>query len=160
MQPVTNEQIDLLLDQHRPDRYDVDDHTWRAPVVAVVAQQMPIRQAQQVAAERLVGDREGRATRSVNSLMRRVARERQWPLPDLADDLMRRPMSIGAERVCLGAAQARDFEQWAIDERRDAAQDFSARSEACDGAEWIAREMSSNGWTLFADAYAPKRGAA
>lgn len=152
---VTNEQIDALLDQHRPDRYDVEDHAWRAPVVAAVAQRMPIRQAQQVAAERLVGDREGRATRSVNSLMRRVARERQWPLPDLANDLLRRPMSIGAERVCLGAAMARDFEQWAIDERRDAAQDFTARSEACDGAEWIAREMAAKGLTLFADAYAP-----
>lgn len=152
--PITNEQIDAMLDNRRPDRYSVDDHDWRAPVVKVVAERMPIRQAQQIAAERVVSDREGRATRSVNAMLRRVAAEKQWPLPEMADDLMRRPMSIGTERVCLAAAEPVDFKQWAVDERRDAAQDFTARSQACDGAEWIAEAMTERGLARFADAYA------
>ena len=37
------------------------------------------------------------------------------------------------------------------DERRDAAQEFSARSAACDGAEWISRQMRDKGWQLFGE---------
>lgn len=155
MIPVTNAEIDALLDRARPDRYDVDDHAWRDPVVAAIATRIPPRQAAQVAAERLVADREGRATRSANELLRRVGKERQWPLPDMADDLADRPISVGSERVCLRAATSLDLRTWAIDERRDAAQEFAARSMACDGAEWLADEMDAKGLGQFADAYAP-----
>lgn len=151
--PITTEQVDALLDKYRPDRYSSNDHGWQAPVITQVAQRMPLRQAQQIAAEKIVSEREGRATRSVNSMLRKVASEKQWPLPELTHDLMRRPLSIGSERVCLAAATAKDFELWAIDERRDAAQEFSARSAACDGAEWLAQQMRQQGHALFADAY-------
>ena len=151
--PVTNEQIDTMLDNRRPDRYDVDDHHWRNPVVAYVAQHMPVKQAQQIAAERVVADREGKATRSVNRMLRKVAEEKQWPIPETTLDLHRRPMSIGSERVCLEAATSFDFQQWAIDERRDAAQDFAARSGACDGAEWIAQQMNHKGWQTFGEGH-------
>lgn len=149
--PITPIEIDGLLDVHRPDRYDVDDHRWRQPVVDEVARRIPVASARQLAAEKIVAQREGGATRSVNRLLRQVNLDQQLPLDGTIDDLLRRPLSIGPERVCLAAARAQDFEQWAIDERRDAAQEASARFAACDGAEWIAETMRHKGVSLFGD---------
>lgn len=151
-EPISNEEIDAALDGLRPDRYNVDDHAWRAPVVKLVAGRITQAQARQLAAERIVSQRESGATRSVNRLLRKIALERQFPIEGSADDLRRRPMSVGAERVCLAMAGPDDFRQWAIDERRDAAQDFSARSSACDGAEWVAGAMEDKGFDIFAEA--------
>lgn len=155
MNVVTNAEIDALLDQHRPDRYAASDHRWRDPVIAAIAGRIPARQAAQVAAERLVADREGRSTRSANEMLRKIGMERQWPLPEMADDLGDRPISVGDQRVCLRAATAVDLRSWAIDERRDAARDFAARSAACDGAEWLADEMDARKITAFGDLYVP-----
>jgi hypothetical protein len=90
---------------------------------------------------------------SASLLLRRVAAARRWPARDEVGAVADRPLSIGTERVCLAAATADDFERWAVDERRDAAQEASARFAACDGAEWLAREMRAKGLTLFGDAY-------
>lgn len=158
--PITNEQIDALLDQYRPDRYERHDASWRSPVVQAVALRIPVTRAQQVAAEKIVGDREGQATKSVNRLLRRINEERQWPLPEFALDIMARPLSINDERVRLGAAASEDFVAWAIAERRAASQEATARFSACDGAEWIAEQMNAESIALFGDRYATKRAAA
>ena len=152
-EPIGNHEIDALLDRYRPDRYDRHDCQWRDPVVAVVAARIPIVRAQIVAAEKLVGDREAQATKSVNRLLRKVDQDRQWPLPDIAADLLPRPLSINNERVRLEAASAQDFRAWAISERRDAAREASARFSACDGAEWIAEQMEGESSNRFGDRY-------
>lgn len=53
--------------------------------------------------------------------------------------------------VQLHTATTSDLRRWAVQERRVAAQDFSARSFACDGAEWAADEMDANGWATLAE---------
>lgn len=149
--PIDNAEIDELLDQYRPDRYASDDHNWRAPVIQAVTHRIPNHQARWVAAEHLVGQREGRATRAVNDVLRRVGRNQEWPLPNMLEGLLRKPLSIDGNRVCLEAASPEDLEAWAIAERRSAAQDFAARSDACDGAEWVAQTMRHKGWHLFGE---------
>ena len=152
--PITSEEIDALLDVYRPDRYDSNDHGWWAPIIGIICGRITQAQAQQIAAERLVSQRESKATRSVNQMLRRVGREQQFPMEGTCDDLLRRPLSIGSERICLGVAEPADLRQWAIDERRDAAQEASARFAACDGAEWLADQVEDKGFHTFGEAVA------
>lgn len=144
-----SQHIDALLDQHRPERYDAGDKAWRQAVYAAVEPLVPPADARRLAASQLVDQREGIATRAANELLRQIGRSRQWPLDWM--DQGCRPISVATERVQLGAATPIDLEHWAIDERRVAAQDFAARSLACDGAEWCAEQMRTNGWLTFGD---------
>lgn len=144
-----NHHIDLMLDQCRPDRYDVGDNTWRLQVYADVEARLPVRRAIAIAAQQIVDQREGIATRVANGLLRKIGETKQWPFDWM--DAAERPLSIGRERVKLTAATAEDLQQWAIDERRDAAQDFAARSAACDGAEWAAKNMATAGLLTIGD---------
>ena len=149
MEHLTNADIDAMLDEARPDRYDLGDNSWRADTYAEVAEAMPAAEARRLAACQLVDQREGIATRAANALLREIGRTQQWPMHWF--DVARRTISVGPERVCLAVATTVDLRQWAIDERREAAQDFSARSAACDGAEWAADCMDAGGHTTFAE---------
>ncbi len=144
-----NAHIDALLDEHRPERYDVGDKTWRAAIYAEVERLVPDREARRIAASQLVDQREGVATRGANDLLRQIGRMRQWPLDWMEQGV--RPLSVGSERVRLADGTVDDLARWAIEERRVAAQDFAARSFACDGAEWCAEQMRINGWLTFGD---------
>jgi hypothetical protein len=145
-----NEHIDELLATHRPDRYDAADKSWRDPVYAAVGKLIPTREAIAVAAQQIVDQRETQATKRANRLLRKIGQDKQWPLDWM--DCGDMPISVGGERICLRAAQPEDLQQWAIDERRDAAQDFAARHQACEGAEWLAGAMRVEGYQLLGDA--------
>jgi len=141
--------IDAMLDEHRPERYDVGDKTWRQTIYAEVGPLIPPAEARQIAASQLVDQRERIATRGANELLRQIGRTKQWPLDWMEQGV--RPISVGSTRVRLGDASVGDLRDWAIDERRVAAQDFAARSFACDGAEWCAEQMQAHGWLTFGD---------
>ncbi len=82
-------------------------------------------------------------------MLRKIGQDKQWPLDWM--DCGDMPISVGGERICLRAAGPVDWERWAIEERRDAASDFTARNQACDGAEWLAGAMRTDGVLLLGD---------
>jgi hypothetical protein len=105
-----NHHIDLMLDRCRPDRYDVGDNTWRLKVYTDVASRLPVRRALELAAQQIVDQLEGIATRVANGLLRKIGETKQWPIDWM--DAGDRPLSIGRERVKLAAATAEDLQQW------------------------------------------------
>lgn len=135
--------IDHRLDEERPDRYDSSDKTWMATVDADVAPLVPVADARLIAARQLVQARETRATKAVNRLLREVGRTGQPPLGWF--DLARRPIAWDAHRVRLDECLSGDFRDWAAYERRAAANEFTARNDACEGAERIADELDAAG---------------
>lgn len=145
----TNQLIDDLLDMHRPERYATGDRLWRAPVYADIEQRVTISEARRVAARQMVDQREGAATRQANDLLREIGRTQQWPLAWL--DVARHPIAVDEQRIRLDVATAKDFREWELDERRRAANEFTARNAACDGARWVADQLDVNGWLTFAD---------
>lgn len=145
--------VDEMLNEHRPrGLYEAKDHGWRQPVYDAVASLIPAAETRRIAAEQIVDRRETTATRLANNLLRQIGSSGQVPLDWL--DVAAHPISVGDNRVRLADAEAADFRQWAIDERRDASQDFTARSMSCDGAEIVAAAMDANGWARFGDALA------
>lgn len=143
-----NAQIDDLLRSTRPDRYAAAERDWRTTAYAVVAGQLAPEDAQLIAAKILVDKRESQATKRANKVFRTVARTKAWPVDwmELTDE----PISVDEDRICLRVATAEDLRRWAASERREASSDFSARNDACVGAEWMADEMASTGaLTLF-----------
>lgn len=144
--------VDWQLIEHRPDRYEVGDTSWREPVYAQIAALIPEREAKLVAAKQFIDQREGMATRQANQRLRDIGRTGNWP--DSWDDELdgHHPIAVGDVRVCLRAATADDLRSWAIDERRRASQDFAARVLACDGAEWVADQMDASGWPTLGEA--------
>lgn len=146
--------IDGLLAQHRPDRYEAADKSWREPVYAEVGALIPTAQAKAVAAAQIVDQRETQATKKANRLLRKIGKEKQWPIDwmDCAD----MPISVGGSRICLRAAEPQDLDQWAIDERRDAVLDLTARHQACEGAEWLAHALREEKLLTVGDAIASR----
>lgn len=153
-----NAYIDEQLDRYRPDRYDIGDDTWRRQIYADIEQWVPEIEAKRIAAKQIVDQREGSATRKANALLRDIGKTEQWPLDWM--DYVDRPISVGGERVRLGASSSNDFRQWAIDERRRAAQDSTARFMACEGAEWVADSIDGYGVATFTEAGIKATGAA
>lgn len=139
-EPTAREMIPALLDKVRPDRYDPTDHTWQAKVVSRVAAEISEFEARKLAADKLVTAVEARATRRTNALLRDVFRSGQFPLDWW--DAMAWPLAVSdAERVALRAATTEDLRRFAQRERRSASQEFTARSDACEGAEFLANLM-------------------
>ena len=141
--------IDQLLCSARPDRYDAADHSWRNDVYRIVASTLDPDEAQMIAAKVLVDKRETKATRTANRVFREIARNGTWPADwlDLADV----PISIDNERVCLRVVTAEELLRWSGSERREAAADFSARNDACKGAEMLAKQMTAVGALTLLD---------
>jgi hypothetical protein len=138
--PTARETIPELLDQHRPDRYDPTDHDWQAPVVALVAAELTVAEARQIAAGKLVSTAEATATRRTNRLLREVEASGTRPLDWM--DAMDWPLAVSdSERVALRAATDDDLDKFAIRERRAAANDFAARNSSCEGAIALAEAM-------------------
>lgn len=141
--------IDRELDLIRPERYDPRETSWRDPVVAEVERLIPDLEAKAIAARELVGRREGRATRVVTEHLREIHRTRQPPLDWM--DHGPRPLALDGERVRLDAAGAADFRDWATTERKRNAQQFTARNDACEGADWIADQLDAAGAATLGD---------
>lgn len=88
-------------------------------------------------------------TKSANKLLREIHATQQFPLDWM--DAQCLPIAVGKERVALRAVTSADLRQFANDERRTAANDFSTRNATCEAAEWIADLMDSNGYRFGAD---------
>lgn len=156
MEPL-NEEIDRLLDRHRPARYDSSDKAWMAPVESAVADRIPITEARRRAAAEIVRRREAEATKSANRLLRTVGETGQPPLDWM--DMACRPIAWGEHRVRLDEATPRDFLDWATEERRRADRDHEARIKTVEGAELIGNGMAAAKVRTIAD-YWPRSAAA
>lgn len=144
-----NAVIDLRLNECRPDRYDEGSDQWLDDIAAEVADMIPDDDARFQYARTLVRRREGEKTKNANKLLRQIFDDKQFPLGWL--DMANLPIAVGKERVALRAVTSADLRQFANDERRAAANDFSTRNATCEAAEWIADLMDSNGYRFGAD---------
>lgn len=136
--------VDELLAERRPDRYEtVSGDEWLDQIAAEVQDLVPIAQAQYRSARMVVGQREGNKTRRTNKLLREIYRSGQLPLDWL--QTLNLPLAVGKERVAIRACVPKDFESFAVEERRTAARDFTVRHETCEAAEWIATQMVAAG---------------
>lgn len=157
-------EIDQLLRDRRPDRYHPNvegDTEWLDNIAEEVAPLIPDAKVREVFARKLVGQREGQATRSTNAFIREIEKSGQPPLDwfDYANDpisVITREFSGGREvvteeRVALRATTSRDFRLFAIEERRRAANEFATRNSTCEAAEWIADQIDLAGVQTFRD---------
>lgn len=171
---LLRKKIRKRLTERRPDRYNIrasetdadedeeNDDTgseWLDEVADEFADEVPAEHASQLYARKLVGQIEGSATRSANSLLRKMAQTGQLLISWM--DYAREPIAISweeerdgrpfvrEERVALGAATAGDLERWELVERRRAAKDAARRNEACDGAQIIAAAIRAGGFGRF-----------
>jgi hypothetical protein len=165
-------QVRLLLTERRPDRYTVDGPAdedgeaaagWLDAIAEEVKDLAPEDEIRKILARNVVGQEEGQATRRANDLLRKYGRTGQmpldwfdtkdWPIAVVSfhtDSLTQERKKI-EERVALRASTAQDFRYFATEERRRAAGDFSARNDACVGAERVADEMDIAGAITFGD---------
>lgn len=165
-------QVRVLLPERRPDRYtvdgpaDEDDETptgWLDLIAEEVKHLAPDDEIRKVLARNVVGQEEGHATRRANDLLRKIGRTGQppldwfdtkdWPIAVVSfhtDSLTQERKKI-EERVALRASTAQDLRSFATEERRRAAGDFSARNDACTGAEFAADQMDTVGAITFSD---------
>lgn len=134
--------IDRLLAERRPDRYEPEGGDgWLDSITAEVAAEISIDEARWLLAHHEVKVREGEKTKSANRLLREIGDTKQFPLDWL--DSLHLPIAVGKERIALRAASPKDLRDFARDERRRAASDFTARNATCEGAEWLADQIES-----------------
>ena len=138
--------IDELLTEQRPDRYEPSEASWLDSVADQVKDLVSPEHAVFKFARKTVGDRERAKTQSTNKLLRDVHTSGEFPLEWL--ETLHLPLAVGKERVALRACTAQDFRDFANQERRVASNDFATRNASCEAAEWIADQMTDNGWTF------------
>ncbi|MDP9222681.1 MAG: hypothetical protein M3P18_02290 [Actinomycetota bacterium] len=169
------QEVDRLLAERRPDRYavagseadevdenEVQNNEWLDGIAADVEHLAPEVAVRRILARSIVAQREGRATRRANDLLRQIHRSGQlvldwmdamaWPIAvvERVDRPSEKPKKL-EERVALRATTARDLRAFAIEERRRAGTDHAARSDACSGAEWAADQIVQAGVVTFLD---------
>lgn len=141
-----NHLIDEALNQARPDRYFTRDRSWMDDVIQMTAEELERRPNEaSEAARRLVHRREGQATQSANRVLRNIARAGTllpgWGIGEAWDqiraDYLSLPLSIGGERVRLGAASPDDLSLWRQVRERDAEKRLSAEAETWKGADLL-----------------------
>lgn len=182
-------EIDRILAEKRPDRYvvrdsgimteadslipDVDglfdedtepedssETAWLDDVAEEVANLVPDEEIRKLYARKIVGEREGNATRRANRLLRKIGRTGQlvlgwWGQENDPVSVKNRivvpgkQVRIKEERVALRAMLSADFRRFAAEERRRAAGDFAARNDTCTGAEWLAERLEQTGAVNF-----------
>lgn len=149
MSEITAE-IDQLLADRRPDRYELDGgDEWLDLIADEVQHLIPEAEARAIAARQYVRRREGEKLKAANRLLREVGSNRQLPLDWFAG--LNLPISVVKERVALRAARPQDLRLFATEERRRAASDFTSRNQTCEAAEMIADHMDAHGITVGAD---------
>lgn len=134
----------------RPDAYKTGDYDWadgllhEATVLLADDAGQIIRDAAVAWLQRI----ERRSVKRANGLLRELA---AGVAPLDLFELWYLPIVIGGERHRLGSCTADDFKEWELAERRRAADDFSARNAACDGAHRIHDVMVASGAERFSD---------
>lgn len=178
---IVRKQIDELLYENRPDRYDVRssgdtevDAEWLDTVADKVAADLDIEDVLKQFSRNLVRQREGRATRSANKVLRQFAQDGQlmlgwWEQERQPVAIVTRTQKPGRdpeireERVALGALTAKDLLAFANEERVRAGRDFAARNATCDGAELMAQQILKGRFPHLSDwgqSVAPREDAA
>lgn len=157
-----NAEIDRLLRERRPDRYDSEAGTgWLDEVAAEIEPMVEGERVVRRLASQLVRSREAVATRKANKLMRDISRSVEsgeplmqeaidwmmsfdWPLsiPDMLENDQGK-METVTTRVALRALTSDDLRLFALRERQAADKDYAARAASCKGAEWVASQMDS-----------------
>lgn len=137
-------EIDRLLGERRPDRYEPDGgDEWLDLIADEIQYLIPESEARAIVARQAVRRRETDKLRAANRLLREIYDSKQLPVDWL--DTMSLPMGVAKERVALRAARPGDFRNFANEERRRAAADFASRNRTCEAAEWIADCMEVGG---------------
>lgn len=142
------------LDRARPVQYKAGDISWAEDLMdeaidLIFGDSAQIRAAVAAAVTAKVRSVEKRATTRANVLLREIARTGEMPLDWM--DYCDLPLSIDGERFKLGFCTPESFTAWELHERRQAAADFTARNEACDGAQLISGWMIAKGVLHFRD---------
>jgi len=149
-----NHLVDDLLNKARPERYFTRDRSWMDDIVQAVTEELARRPNEAgEAARRLVHQREGQATKSANRALRRIAQEGTLPVgwgigqawEQIRADLLSAPLSIGGERVRLGAASPDDLSMWRKVRERDAEKRLGAEAETWRGADLLIRWAREQG---------------
>ena len=149
MEDLANLTDELLL-KHRPDRYSKGgDDKWLVTVAALVAPHIAEKEAQQIAAEQYVKNREGTKTQKANRYIREIYRTGQLPLDWF--ELSAFPVAVGSDRVAIRAMTAEDWEQSAQEEQDRADEDYALRMETVQGKFWFAKEQRDQGVQRAAD---------
>lgn len=159
-----NQLIDEALNNARPDRYFTRDRSWMDDVVQMAAEELERRPNEaSEAARRLVHRREGQATQSANRVLRNIARAGTllpgWGVGEawerIRTDYLSLPLSVGGERVRLGAASPDDLGLWRQVRERDAEKRLSAEAETWKGADLLIEWVRAQGVQRVEDLRAP-----
>lgn len=156
--------VDGLLRAHRPDRY-LPGGDWLDEVAAKVENKITVIEAKRLAARQLVGQREGKATRSVNRFLKSLSTEGGFVLPaswaPYADEPVAFVESAGEAdkghriRVAFRAMKASDWQQFALHGRADAQHRFDAEMAMYDAADWLAGQQGGSTFLEWASRVAP-----
>jgi hypothetical protein len=151
--PSEDEQtVDEMLNNVRPERYDLEDQEWMEPVVRKhrdhLLQQQSAEQIAEDLARKDVHTREGVATQKLNTLLRRF-KDGEFPLgfgesedwKAFYGTYLDAPLLIGRDKVRFGIATAQDLDDWVTEKKRAGEREQERRDETIDGAEWLATAL-------------------
>ncbi|MFS3128679.1 hypothetical protein ACLM5J_09765 [Nocardioides sp. Bht2] len=139
--------VDGLLRVNRPDRYE-PGADWLDEVAEMVENKITVVEAKRLAARQIVGQREGRATRSVNKFLKSLATDGGFRLAGAWAPFSDEPVAFidtddKRVRVALRAMRSRDWQQFTLHGRTDAQHRFAAEMATYDAADWLASQQGS-----------------
>lgn len=162
-----NQLIDEWLSNDRPERYDSGDKEWMDNVVAKTIESLNNRPDHEEvisdAARRRVYQREGQATKRANKVLRNIAETGALPIgwgeggewKAFLVDVLSPPLSIGRQRVRLGAASPSELEQWVLENVREEDKRRTAQASSREGARLVADWERAQGVQRFEDLRPP-----
>ena len=158
-----NAEIDRLLAEYRPERYNANELDWLAPVFKqvnkLVGDSMTAEEILRDYVTRRVVRREGDSTKRPNAVLRNIVRTNQYPLgwgednwAEMFIDISHAPLSIPKRengeivkgkqvRVRFGSMTRDDWVEWVNGMHRTADEKHRSIIEAADGGERIRKLM-------------------
>lgn len=159
---------DAALRAARPDRYSGPGDAWVKQVAAQLAEEVPILEAKRIAAEAIVGQREGQATKRVNRFLKGLAgADGQYTLPVDWHLYADEPVAFESEvvvdgvvstvrtRVALRAMRPEDWHSFTRNGRVAAQHRFDAEMAMYEAADWIADAQGQKAFAEWAAVVAP-----
>ena len=157
--------VDGLLRVNRPDRYEPGAE-WLDEVAELVENKITIIEAKRLAARQIVGQREGRATRSVNKFLKSLKTDAGFALPSAWAPYADEPVAFIESdgdldkgrrvRVAFRAMRAGDWRQFALHGRADAQHRFEAEMAMYDAADWLAGQQGQLPFHDWAETISPR----